>query len=473
MPKDTISSRGFGLVETAVIMIIVGVIMTTVLTKITSTIQTNKVKQSRNAIYQVRDEVIGFCVSQSPPRLPTQTEFNNMALPQDPWGGDWVYIVANDDTGRALNNDTPGAMDIDDVSATDLSVRMSGSLKDNNVAFAIVSKGTNTTQDAVVTTVAPDRFLDLYPQGTDHDSNPSTSNYDDLSAYVLLSYLKGKINTAQANTTPTPPGTPVATVNFDDGTGYTSQGGAQTVTAASAGGGIGNVLSLDETTSGYVSLDDVDEYRLHQSTIMGWFKTTGTSVTDYEPLVNRQRTGEYRDRTWWITLWSTAGTDHADGELMYRTSGYTAPYNDINFDLDTSAETRNTLNGGTLNPTYHHHDGQWHFFAGVMTDDCTPDTDCSAGNYENRRLNQHTLTLYVTEGNTCDWATDAHNATVTRPDGPELESLPASWPVYIGREVGSTTRYFSGYVDEISIYDNPLSEGEIEQYYEDTCSYFQ
>jgi hypothetical protein len=103
--------------------------------------------------------------------------------------------------------------------------------------------------------------------------------------------------------------------------------------------------------------------------------------------------------------------------------------------LLTSGELRLAVVGGGVNGTRQINDGVWHHVAAVLVNDGTPDAS--------------EVKLYV----------DGIEETTT--SSSQAIDTAGYYNVKIG-VLGSTLRYFKGWIDDIRIYDRSLDPNEIE-----------
>lgn len=455
--KIAFHRRAFTLIEMALILVLFGVVLSTTMPKLLSEMRTDKAKRSKASVREARDELVGFAIvneklpspdtSGADPVVPTSIKART-----DTWDEGIVYILPNTSvTGASVDADS-----ICGIDSTEMSVVTPAGTTEQ-VAFVIASKGLNLQRDFQYDASGGNgdpRTVTL--QGFGEDSNlDGERQYDDVADFVTLEYLKSKVNCD--NYTPTPPGTPDATFSLDDDNDTNLQAGtgASTVSPTTAGGGIGNVLELDGTADGAVTVQNSADYRYDTFTIMGWFKSRNAAYGDYEPIITRQQNTNWTNRNFWVVLWANNTTqNHVQGEVVFKASrndGSTTAFAD-----DTDAQTRLAA------ATYRHHDAEWHFFAVTMDDG-------GLGT-----ASPHTVTTYVSDNIANDlYVTPLTHTENTQPVGPELGPATGAgvYDMYIGKEEGSG-RYFDGYIDEIVIYDYVLTATEIGKWYNSTKPFY-
>ncbi len=178
--RQKIYEGGFTLIEMAIIIIIVGLIVGTVVPLMVSNIKQQKLLRIRNEVRELRDEIVGFAINSSSSsnqrRLPNLSEFQTIGHSVDTFNNPMFYRFA-----QGLTN--PGS--ICSVSSTNLSVAIpSSGLLINNVAFIVGSNGPNYLQQ---TNLSADPVV-IYHPGTQVNGR----GYDDVVEFVTLNYLKGK-----------------------------------------------------------------------------------------------------------------------------------------------------------------------------------------------------------------------------------------------------------------------------------------
>ena len=452
-------TRAFTLVEMALVLILFGVLLGTLLPRLLSDIKTDAAKKNKHSVAEAREEIVGYVLVNK--KLPeAATDGTQTVVPtqikarQDASGQPIVYILPNvNATGQSL-----WEHDICQFDSTGLSVDGPGGTT-GNVAFVVASTGQNHALDLVVEPSPTDPAVKTvtvmaFGAATVTDGQ----QFDDIVEFVTRDYLRAKFDCS--NYTPAPPGSPMSTLPMDDmtDTNLSFGSGATIVSSTDAGGGMGNVLSLDGTVDGAVEILNSVAYRLEEFTIMGWFKTADTSTADFEPIISRQNNSAgsaANQRNFWISLWGGGfgAQDHVSGEVAFKASPSATPSNHFNTDSDAQ----------TYKGTPYHHDRNWTFFAVTM--DHTP-----VGGEPNR----HTSIVYAS-----DFATSTLKSTPAGQSGSIRSSAPSTgntanpglYTMYIGQDP-QYNRYFNGYIDEIVIYGYALNSTDVESWYNATRGYY-
>lgn len=190
----------------AIIMIIVGMIISTVMPRILGRVGTDKAKKAKFSLIETRDEIIGYAAVNGNLPVP-DTSSGSPVVPKasisrhlDTWGQDIGYIVARDTASGARLY----TMNVSSVNGTDLSESLynyqsafggTEQRRTDNVAFIIFSTGKNLTKDLDDSAVSADGEGDFihYTFGADLDNNTATAGEnDDLVEFVVADYLQTK-----------------------------------------------------------------------------------------------------------------------------------------------------------------------------------------------------------------------------------------------------------------------------------------
>ncbi len=464
MNHKTVRSTGFTLLEMALILVLVGVVISTALPRLLSDMSTGVAKRSKASVVEARDEIVGYALNpNNSNKLPSKEASAGDVVPQtlikansDGWDHPLTYILPN-------VNATNGALWTNNVcsaGSTGLTVTTPSATTDD-VAFVVASTGQNALSDLSVTggsNPGDTRTVTTLSYGADSAVN-NGEQFDDIVEFVTLSYLKSLMDCT--DTTPPAPGTPSGTIPLDSTSDANTsfQNGASTVDTTTAGGGIGEVLELDGTNDA-VQITNSDAYALDTYTIMGWFKCTAPTSETFHPIIARQG-GDSNHRTFWVVLWDDAYGDqgHVNGEVAFKAAEND---NSGSFETDTDMQT-------TGYPSPYQRDGDWHFFA-VTMEDLGESTDINGTPDADPGDNQHRSIMY-TSGDVANdlFVTPTTQTSATRTRGPDDNT---GYTMYIGRDPDYAGRYFAGYIDEIKIYNYALTATEVGQWYNATRPYY-
>jgi len=196
MANTRTRERGFGLIQMALVLMVLGVILSTLVSVFVGRVQKDMAKRALTAIRLTRDEIIGFTIVNR--RLPagdatakiTESGFT-LSSPTDPWGNTWRYIAAR--TSACTGNLYDTGVYINSQSNTGLSVTAYGTTT-SDVAFVLVSPGPNgsletTLPAAINPTTCPGTFTVL---GLGAAGAGSIAN-DDVVEYVVLGHIHSKM----------------------------------------------------------------------------------------------------------------------------------------------------------------------------------------------------------------------------------------------------------------------------------------
>ncbi|WP_461210039.1 type II secretion system protein [Desulfocurvus sp. DL9XJH121] len=216
---------GFSLIEMAVIMVIVGIVVATIMPRILGSVGKDKARKAKFGLQETRDEIIGYAaVHGNLPAPDTTTVPGQILVPADlighntdPWGERIHYIVAKNSSDEFLY-----AVNVNQGSnATQLDVEQHPDSNDStvlssttDVAFILFSTGADRTQDVDDSGVTDGvgTFVH-YPFGADLDGLDTTAGQnDDLVEFALLPYLQEKAE-ASSSSNVAPAGSDVSTAN--------------------------------------------------------------------------------------------------------------------------------------------------------------------------------------------------------------------------------------------------------------------
>ncbi len=189
------NKKGFTLIEMAVVLVVIGLIVGTIVPLLVTQSKTARLKEGKELLRTAKDEIIGYAYQHG--CLPNSTDL--ISSRTDPWGKKIFYRVAYNGTGKSLSCTNPSNNPCNEVivnsSSTELSVD-----GDNNIAFIVASGGPNHnkqfkwdfddgTKVGQLTTYAFGKEVDEYSQ----DFSRPSDEYDDLVEKVSFSNLYGKI----------------------------------------------------------------------------------------------------------------------------------------------------------------------------------------------------------------------------------------------------------------------------------------
>jgi prepilin-type N-terminal cleavage/methylation domain-containing protein len=197
---------GFTLIEMAVVLVIVGLILTVTLPLLTEGIARDKLVKGRQAASSLRDEIVGWALISG--QLPSLGTVAGFASAEDPWGNRiayWSDPELTEGGGTICNH--PSSPDNLSLHDTNTGSTYTG------VAFVIASRGPNRNLQ-VGYAPGPPVVVTTYPSGYD-DSNFNdvahgagtglTADYDltatreerfdDVVQYVTYNYLRTRICT--------------------------------------------------------------------------------------------------------------------------------------------------------------------------------------------------------------------------------------------------------------------------------------
>lgn len=232
--------KGFSLIEMAIIVVIIGVIVSTALPGLISKIGSDKVVDSRNLVRQARDEIIGEMFSSGSYALPSpgtgNTVPSTIATQTDAWGQPLYYFVADVSGASKLTNSGPCG-----TNSTQLTVSEPDSSTVSDVAFIVASFGPNSQQDFTALPGTGAATLSILTHG-DLSAVDTSRTFDDIFEYARLTYLQSTVDCSTAEHT----GPGGSDVSFEDdfsdfplaspGDGYVTRSGSRTPFTVNADG---------------------------------------------------------------------------------------------------------------------------------------------------------------------------------------------------------------------------------------------
>ncbi len=197
--------RGIGLIEIAVIIVVIGVLLSIGMELFKLLVKKTKFVESKEVVLSLKESVIGYTLTRG--KLPCdssetcsspQKRYNELARAIDSWGNALVYLY----WGQLRDTS-----DLCSETSTGITVKLCGGDPScasplqiiSDVAFVVLSKGENRNkqtagsgrQDSPIT-------VNIYEYGTNadddvSDGDASQEGYDDIVEYVTLYQLKDKL----------------------------------------------------------------------------------------------------------------------------------------------------------------------------------------------------------------------------------------------------------------------------------------
>lgn len=199
-------SSGFTLIEMAIVMVIIGLILTVTLPLLVQGIAQQKLTKSRTTLSALKQEIIGYAMKNHylPSLATLKAQFANA---QDPWGHQIAYYSEPNITGSG---------DLCAQGSTAYSVT-DGTNTYSNVAFVLAGRGANQNlqiNEDIGGTAPTTRTVRTYTLGQviDNDNTGTDATfdlaagttraeeYDDVVEYVTLDYLNAKICSGEGAT---------------------------------------------------------------------------------------------------------------------------------------------------------------------------------------------------------------------------------------------------------------------------------
>ncbi len=210
-------NKGLTLIEIAVVMVLIGILVglgATMVGPVTKRVKVNKTIDSLNTM---KETIVGFAVTNR--RLPTNSEVATLANLTDAWGKGVLYLhPQTTPPAGSLGKELTAQNGICANSTTGMTVctdaTCSGTNLVNDVAFVLVSGsesplGGYNIQSGIIT-AAPctsGRCVRILPAATgsidDYTIAPDVTRseaYDDITTYVTLNELKGKVGCTKYDT---------------------------------------------------------------------------------------------------------------------------------------------------------------------------------------------------------------------------------------------------------------------------------
>lgn len=183
------NNKGFTLIEMAIVIVIMGLIIGTVVPLLVTQIQHGKLKQGREVVETAKDEIIGYAINKG--CLPEN--IGKIGHSEDPWGKELFYRTGKNGSDKPLGCNGSNTDIICNSANTELSMALSGGQTKDDIAFIVASGGpnynkqfNNATND--VETYAYGKEVDKYGKDFVREEK-----YDDILEYVTLDSLKSKL----------------------------------------------------------------------------------------------------------------------------------------------------------------------------------------------------------------------------------------------------------------------------------------
>lgn len=215
-------NKGFSLVEMAIVLLIVGLLLGGLLPSLSSQMEQAKRNETRKQMVEISSALIGYALSQTPPRLPcpakptTPTGSANAGVPDcninprtgvlpwvtlgtsetDAWGRRFTYAVASSVTGDFATSFT-----LSSTGNLDVLAAAGGSAIASGMPAVIVSHGPNGSgaylpQGNQLTVSADADEADNSNGGTTFVSHDYTSTFDDFVVWISPNILFNQMVTA-------------------------------------------------------------------------------------------------------------------------------------------------------------------------------------------------------------------------------------------------------------------------------------
>jgi len=400
---NTGKKHGFTLMESAVVLIIIGLLAVVLVPTIVNSIRREKVSQGKLAVAAIRDQIIGYAIDNR--KLPDNEDATSSSKkfsdvtgnPDDAWGRSFRYLADTDlvEAGSLASICGKDAVDVDS-----LSVRANpdtGAPDVENVAFIVVSDGENHTPDVELDAPPADPTADITDPG------------DDLVEFVTLGQLKALLDCGVKAA----PEDALATFDGSNVSGGVITTGGTTPLS----GTVSATLTTDPVTGAFIFDSTTDSVTITSSaaydsltayTVSGWFSATTSGGSGIRHITAKGSSAT--SYTWWVRL--------VNGNITFSFVG--------EYSNSTSAAR-------TIETTSASADSEWHFFA------------ASVAQYESDLMG----CLYIdANGPICERFLD--------------QTLHAdSGYIYVGTAAWNTARVFLGLIDDIRIYDYALEAAQV------------
>lgn len=215
-------AAGFTLIELAVALVVIALLLGTLLSPLTAQVQQSRISETQKILDQINDALIGFAISQTPPRLPcpdttgdgiedvcpnafaTQSTGGNLpwvtlGVPAtDPWGQRYQYRV-NNQIGTSIPNNfqfNPSGAGL--LRVCSVSACSAGTVVANNLPAVILSRGPN----GAATPTSADELANTDNNGdfvgrTYSAVGSGLGEFDDIVTYISMPVLFSRLVSAQ------------------------------------------------------------------------------------------------------------------------------------------------------------------------------------------------------------------------------------------------------------------------------------
>ena len=184
------NNKGFTLIGIAIIIIILGILLTLSVSIMGVSVKKTKCAKSRKIVNEAKKTIVGFTIENM--RLPSTDEFSNIVRDTDAWGRKLIYIPDNatiEYNGSTSRADLTGTGTNICCGPTPIDLAVEDKTKGNftDVAFVVLSTGENGKQDTT--------FSNKNMGGTNYyvaTIEKPGETYDDIVEYMTLIDLRAR-----------------------------------------------------------------------------------------------------------------------------------------------------------------------------------------------------------------------------------------------------------------------------------------